>query len=159
MSSDPAVRALAAQLAQLRGRLDELEKKQAELADGDEPGPHAAYATNWLELSPEEHAQRLDGLRQWVDEVLAVQYPHVYLRPCWPAHPAAKWELGALRTEWYRIFNRKYPDHAGQLAFNDRWLPGVASRMESRILKDCKDRCALLRTQSQVPPRPRPRAV
>lgn len=155
MSADPAVRAIAAQLAQLRGRLDALEAKQAEGESGDR-----AYAPNWLDFGPEEYARRLDGLTQWVNGVLAVQYPHVYLRPCWPDHPAAVWELSVLRAEWYRVFNHKYPELSGALAFHDRWLPGVASRLESRILKDCKDRCALLRTQAPAPARqPRPRAV
>jgi hypothetical protein len=151
--------AFAAQLADLRGkvilmqsRLDragltgrlDLPAKVAELAEavaalttcGPEPRHTAPY---WLDLPPDEYAARLAELDAWVSGVLAVHYPGA-VRACWPAHPAAIWELSTLAGEWLRIYDRPSPDLAGALTWHDRWLPGVTARL-ALVMKDCAAGC------------------
>lgn len=98
--------------------------------------PQAPY---WLGLSEEEHAARLSQLRAWVEQVGFGQYPGYFerLKKCWPAHREAVIELSTLMTEWVRIYgepdNRPLQD---ALIWNDKWLPGVLTRLEVAITCD-----------------------
>ena len=155
--------ALAAQLADLRGkvayiqaRIDragldgslDLPAKVAELAQtvaaaiGDElASRHTAPC--WLGLDEAERTARLAGLDGWVSHILNANYPGS-VRPCWAAHRAAVWELSTLREEWLRIYDRKYPELAGALAWHDRWLPGTSARL-GVIMRDCAGGCTAQR--------------
>ena len=46
----------------------------------------------------------LAELRHWVEDFARKQYPAYMarLRPCWPNHPEAVWELSTLMAEWER---------------------------------------------------------
>jgi len=59
------------------------------------------------------------------------------LRPCWPNHPEAVWELSTLMAEWERVYGD--PDNrdlAGALWWHERWLPGVIARLDKAITCD-----------------------
>ena len=152
--------ALAAQLADLRGkvvymqaRLDragldgtlDLPAKVAELAQavaaaaGDELAPRHT-APCWLDLAPGVRADRLAELDGWVRGVLVPNYPLALRAGCWASHPDAVWELSTLREEWLRVYDRRYPDLAGALAWHDRWLPGTSARLGA-IMRDCAGGC------------------
>jgi len=175
--SSESLEALAAQVADLRGRVMGLQAsvEQARMAGGgklreqlaelsrtvaelmDEGTVPRIPAPVWEGLDPAERAAQLAELMEWVTGFLLVNYPHTPLRSCWDSHTAALWELSTLRAEWRRVYDRKRPDLAGALAWHDRWLPGAGSRLE-KILKDCKGSCALLRSPVRPLPRPQPRA-
>jgi hypothetical protein len=93
----------------------------------------------WVGLREEEHAARLAEVSAWVEHVACVQWPGYLARlaPCWANHQEAVWELSNLMTEWARIYgdpdNRPLQD---ALAFFERWLPGVLSRLSAAIRCD-----------------------
>ena len=67
-------------------------------------------------------------------------YGEGLLRRCWPAHMRAIWELGALWAEWRRVYGRPRPPLADALVWHDRWLPGVAARLDAE-LAHCSSEC------------------
>jgi hypothetical protein len=125
------------QVLMLRHEIKKLsEKIEAAIARRDADEPSAPF---WLGLSREEHAGRLTALRAWVEQVGLVQYRGYFARlpPCWPSHAEAVIELSTVMTEWIRIYgdpdNRPLQD---ALVWNDKWLPGVLSRLVGAIKCD-----------------------
>jgi hypothetical protein len=118
---------LRAEVTRLAGQLS-----QAVSANRLSPPP----APYWLGLTRDQYAGQLAGLRSWVETFLRVHYPGyaARLRPCWPDHPEAVWELSDLMREWVRVYgdedNRDLP---GALWWHERWLPGVLARLEKAI--------------------------
>ena len=164
---DPSesVPALAAQLADLRGtvtglaarldhyglagdlgdtagladRITAVEQQLHDLAaEGDAP---AVSAPVWHTLDTDAYREQLDRLAAWVDGFLIPAYQPP-LTSCWRQHVTVLWELGTLYAEWRRVYERKHPQLSGALAWHDRWLPGVSTRL-SAVLADCKHGCAL----------------
>jgi hypothetical protein len=161
---DPAVAALAVQLAALRGqvralnrrldqaglkgdldltaRFEELARTVADALDTASPrGPAAPY---WLDLDREAYAAQLAKLRQWVDTVLRPNYGGYDLRDCWPSHIHAVWELSTLAAEWHRTYSGQSPDLPRALEFYDRWLPGTMRRV-NEFTRACVGQCSMLR--------------
>ena len=143
------------QVLMLRLEIKKLGKKLAaaiaKREAGELPAPY------WLGLSRDEHAARLAELRAWVEQVGLVQYRGYFavLPPCWPSHAEAVIELSTVMTEWVRIYgdpdNRPLPD---ALMWNDKWLPGVLSRLTAVIKCDVAGcRLAKPRTWERSPPR------
>jgi hypothetical protein len=155
MPPEPTIKALAAQVSHLRGQVANLTRAFAELTyEG--PGMKA-YAPNWIGLTPAQRAKKLAPLVDWVGTVLTVQYLRKPLRECWPQHQPVVNELSTLRAEWFRIYNRKYPDLPSALAFLNRYLPDAVARSEL-ALTDCQVACALASAPTPIRPRPaRPR--
>jgi hypothetical protein len=155
----PAVAALAAQVASLRGqvraifaRLDragltgdrnlaaELQSLADIVTETLDTRPHGPAAPYWIGLSPEDHAARLAELQEWADTILRRQYGGYPLPACWASHPHAIWELSTLAAEWHRTYNRKDPDLNRALEFHDRWLPGAMRRVAD-ITRRCNPEC------------------
>jgi hypothetical protein len=137
------------EIKQLGRKLDEAIARRK---TGDPPAPF------WLGLGRDEHAARLADLRAWVERVGLVQYRGYFARlpPCWPDHPEAVIELSTVMTEWVRVYGdpetRPLQD---ALMWNDRWLPGVLSRLGAVIKCDVTG-CQLTgRHPWQRPPPPR----
>jgi hypothetical protein len=104
--------ALAAQLADLRGqvaqvnqrldraglrgdldlvaRFEELARSVAETLDA--AAPRGPAAPSWLGLDREAYLAELAELRRWADTVLRQHYSGYELRDCWPCHIHAVWE-------------------------------------------------------------------
>jgi hypothetical protein len=81
----------------------------------------------------------LAELRHWVEDFARKQYPAYMarLRPCWPNHPEAVWELSTLMAEWERVYgDSDNRDLAGALWWHERWLPGVIARLDKAIACD-----------------------
>ena len=81
----------------------------------------------------------LAELRHWVEDFARKQYPAYMarLRPCWPNHPEAVWELSTLMAEWERVYgDADNRDLAGALWWHERWLPGVIARLDKAITCD-----------------------
>jgi hypothetical protein len=148
-----ALAALAAQVADLRSQvsratawqmrnagLDGLPAKVDELGqaleDALDGGAVRVQAPFWLDLTQEEYTAELAELAEWVSKVLMPSYrdyTEMAIRPCWPNHLAAVWELSTIRAEWRRVYDRKKPELAGALNWHDRWLPGVLARLEKAM--------------------------
>ncbi len=50
----------------------------------------------WLTMPEQEREEKFSELSDWVETVLRAQYPDYLanqIRPCWPNHPEARWEL------------------------------------------------------------------
>lgn len=136
-----AVSSHTAQLADLVS----LAQLMQEHMDTEEERAVAQSAPVWVGLSQEDYDGQLRKLAAFVDQHLRVAYRDylgTVLHDCWVRHPAALWELGNLRAEWNRIYDRGQPSLSGALAWHDRWLPGVRSRLAD-IMQGCrKDRCS-----------------
>lgn len=111
--------------------------------------PPAPY---WSGLTREESAARMAELRGWVEGFFRSHYPGyaARLRPCWPNHGEAVWELSTLMTEWLRVYSDEdNRDLAGALWWHERWLPGVLTRLEQAIKCD-EAGCRLTRRRQDV---------
>jgi len=166
----PTVAALAIQLSRLRQqheslsvRLDELVGTQtrhaAVLSDVGElrtqierilaildAENEAAPATwFWLTMTDQERDTKFDELCDWVETVLRQQYPDYLtdqIKPCWPNHPEARWELTWLYQLWTLTYltSRSAPRDAAD--WHDRWTPGVIRRL-STVMTGCRGTCRL----------------
>jgi hypothetical protein len=156
--------ALAAQLADLRGqvaqvnqRLDraglrgglDLVARFEELAQSvadtlDAAVPRGPAAPCWLGLDREAYLAELAKLRHWTDTVLRQHYSGYELRDCWPGHINAVWELSTLAAAWQYAYGGPRPDLSRALEFYDRWLPGTMRRV-AHITSACRPECAVRR--------------
>jgi hypothetical protein len=90
----------------------------------------------WWAVGQEQGTAMLAELRAWADGFLARHYPGYAARlaGCWWRHMEAVWELSTLRAEWERIYaDEENRDLAGALAWHDKYLPGVLSRLAETI--------------------------
>jgi len=161
---EPAVAALAVQLAALRGqvrmltrrldqagltgdldltaRFEDLARTVADALDAASPrGPAAPY---WLDLDREAYAAQLAKLKKWVVMVLRPSYGGYELRDCWPSHIHVIWELSTLAAEWHRIYSGERPDLPRALEFYDRWLPSTMRRV-NEFTRACVGQCSMSR--------------
>ena len=155
---------LAAQLEQLRGQLArtqgelrvlrarfeaessqtalllvEVKRLREELAEAVEKRQLKPPPAPWWQVSREEGAEMLAGLREWVETFLRPHYPDYMTRlpRCWANHFEAVWELSTLRAEHERIYgDEDNRDLQGALAWHDRYLPGVIARLAAAIRCD-----------------------
>jgi hypothetical protein len=167
----PAVAALAVQLNRLRRDLDALSSKLDGLAttqrrtattladvgqlrhqieqiltilDTENDASPARWF--WLTMPAEERQAKFSELQDWVDTVLRQQYPDYladHIKPCWPNHPEARWELTWLYQLWTLTYltTRPTPKDAGD--WHDRWTPGVLRRL-NQIMANCRSGCGRL---------------
>ncbi|MGH3217896.1 MAG: hypothetical protein ACRDPY_04060 [Streptosporangiaceae bacterium] len=97
-------------------------------------------APRWDGLGEDEYREQLGQLAEFVDGHLRVAYGDYWrdaLRDCWPGHPQALWELGNLRAEWNRTYDRDHPSLTGALNWHDRWMPGARDRLRG-IMSGCR---------------------
>ena len=158
-----AVSALRQDLNTLTARLDTLADQQREQAavlqavtelrnrveailtclnDTDKTTPATWF---WLTMPEPEQQQKLAELTDWVDTVLRVQYPAYLadqLKPCWPNHPEALWELTWLYQLWTHAYLTRQSTPKDAADWHDRWLPGVIRRLAD-VLNRCHAACAL----------------
>ncbi|MGE5288427.1 MAG: hypothetical protein ACM3ML_14770 [Micromonosporaceae bacterium] len=87
--------------------------------------------------------EKLSELFDWVETVLRVQYPDYVadqIRPCWPNHPEARWELAWLYQQWSLTYLAKRPSPKDAADWHDRWAPGVLRRL-STVMNQCERTC------------------
>jgi hypothetical protein len=94
-------------------------------------------------MPDQERQERLAELTDWVETVLCVEYCGYLtdqIRPCWPNHPEARWELSWLYQLWTQAYlaERTAPKEAAD--WHDRWAPGVIRRL-SAIMRNCAEVC------------------
>ena len=164
----PAVAALAVRVDGLRRRIETLatkvedltstQQEHATVLDGiaelrhqveqiltildndDEPAPAEWF---WLTMTDQKRDERLSELSDWVETVLRTQYPRYLadqIRPCWPNHPEARWELAWLYQLWTHAYLTRRPSPKDAADWHDRWSPGVIRRL-SQIMRRCEETC------------------
>jgi hypothetical protein len=124
-------------IAELRQQVEQI---LAILSDEDDASPAQWF---WLKMSDQEREQKLGELFDWVETVLRDQYPDYLadqIRPCWPNHPEARWELGWLYQQWSLTYLAKRPSPKDAADWHDRWTPGVLRRL-STVMSQCERTC------------------
>ena len=87
----------------------QVEQILALLTDDDQA---ASAGWFWLTMDDQAREDKLGELSDWVEAVLRAQYPDYLaeqIRPCWPNHPEALWELTWLYQLWCRAYLTKRP--------------------------------------------------
>ena len=103
----------------------------------------------WLTMDGQAREDKLGELSDWVEAVLRAQYPGYLaeqIRPCWPNHPEALWELTWLYQLWCRAYLTKRPAPKDAADWHDRWAPGVLRRL-GQVMARCDLTC---QSQSQL---------
>ena len=149
---DPAVAALAVQLAALKASLGQaredldtakrdlaaqIDQITSQLAARTEQDPKGPPATCWPALDVDARTATLAVLTEWVN--LMRQWHPSYFEPvaeCWASHPEVVIELHNVMTEFTRIYRRNHPPLADTLLLYDRWLPGMLRRCHD-VMKSC----------------------
>ena len=124
-------------MAELRERVEQI---LAIIDKDDESSPAEWF---WLTMTDQKRDERLSELSDWVETVLRTQYPDYLanqIKPCWPNHPEARWELAWLYQLWTLTYltDRSAPKDAAD--WHDRWFPGVLRRL-SQIMRRCEETC------------------
>jgi hypothetical protein len=114
----------------------EVEQILAILTDQDDGTPTSWF---WLRMSDQERTEKSSELSDWVETVFRAQYPDYLadqIRPCWPNHPEARWELAWLYHLWSLAYltERSAPKDAAD--WHDRWSPGVIRRL-AEVMRQC----------------------
>jgi hypothetical protein len=97
----------------------------------------------WLTMTDQEREEKLAELYDWVETVLRPQHPaylNESIKPCWPNHPEARWELTWLYQLWSRAYLAKRPMPRNVADWHDRWAPGVIRRL-SYVMLQCRHIC------------------
>ncbi len=75
--------------------------------------------------------------------MLCPQYPGYLtdqIRPCWPNHPEARWELAWLYQLWSAAYLNKRAAPKDAADWHDRWAPGVIRRLGA-VMNRCQGDC------------------
>ena len=125
-------------VAQLRHQVHQI---LTVLAAEQERSPAAWF---WLTMTDQERHDKHSELLDWVETVLRKQYPDYLanrIRPCWPNHPEAKWELACLYQLWSAAYLTDRPTPKDAADWHDRWSPGVMHRLTG-VMTQCEGGCA-----------------
>jgi hypothetical protein len=124
-------------IAELRQQVEQI---LTILHDEDQASPTGWF---WLTMTDQKRDERLSELADWVETVLRTQYPGYLagqIRPCWPNHPEATWELAWLYQLWTLAYLTRRPAPKDAADWHDRWSPGVLRRL-SQVMGQCKETC------------------
>jgi hypothetical protein len=124
-------------IAELRRQVEQI---LALLTEDEDASPAAWF---WLTMNDEERTEKFAELLDWVESVLRVQYPDYLagqIRPCWPNHPEARWELSWLYQQWSLTYLAERPALKDAADWHDRWSPGVIRRL-SQVMRRCEGTC------------------
>ena len=112
----------------------------ATLTEEDDASPAEWF---WLRMNEQVRDEKFGELFDWVETVLRTQYPDYLadqIRPCWPNHPEARWELAWLYQQWSLAYLAKRPAPKDAAEWHDRWSPGVLRRL-SQVMSRCEGTC------------------
>jgi hypothetical protein len=130
----------AATLDDVAGVRRQVEQILTLVSDDEESSPGGWF---WLTMTDQESEERSGELFDWVETVLRPQYPGYLddqIRPCWPNHPEARWELAWLYQLWSLAYLAKRPALKDAADWHDRWTPGVIRRL-SNVMRLCDQTC------------------
>ena len=118
----------------------QLERILTLLCEEDDATPGGWF---WLTMNEQEREKKFGELYDWVETVLRPQYSDYLgeqIRPCWPNHPEARWELAWLYQLWSLAYLAKRPAPKDAADWHDRWSPGVIRRL-SYVMRRCGEGC------------------
>jgi hypothetical protein len=118
----------------------QVERILALLTDDDQAEPAGWF---WLTMDGQAREDKLGELSDWVENVPRAQYPGYLaeqIRPCWPSHLEALWELTWLYQLWCRAYLTKRPAPKDAADWHDRWVPGVVRRL-GQVMARCDLAC------------------
>jgi hypothetical protein len=124
-------------ISELRRQVEQI---LAIVTDEDDASPAAWF---WLTMTDQERDEKFSELSDWVETVLRAQYPDYLadqIRPCWPNHPEARWELAWLYQQWCLAYLAKRPALKDAADWHDRWSLGVLHRL-SQVMSGCEAGC------------------
>jgi hypothetical protein len=124
-------------ISELRRQVEQI---LAIVTDEDDASPAAWF---WVTMTNQEGDEKFGELSDWVETVLRAQYPDYLadqIRPCWPNHPEARWELAWLYQQWCAAYLAKRPTLKDAADWHDRWSPGVLHRL-SQVMSRCEAGC------------------
>ena len=124
-------------IADLRHQVEQI---LAILTDHDGATPTTWF---WLRMTEQERNEKFSELSDWVETVFRAQYPDYLadqIKPCWPNHPEALWELAWLYHLWSAAYLTEHPAPKDAADWHDRWSPGVIRRL-SAIMSRCERGC------------------
>jgi hypothetical protein len=129
--------AVQADITELRRQVEQI---LALLGEDDDASPATWF---WLTMNCEERNERFAELLDWVETVMREQYPDYLadqIKPCWPNHPEARWELAWLYQQWSLTYLAKRPAPKDAADWHDRWSPGVIRRL-GQVMRQCERGC------------------
>jgi hypothetical protein len=124
-------------IAELRRQAEQI---LAILGNEDDAAPSAWF---WLTMTEQQRDEQFAELLDWVETVLRSQYPDYLadqIRPCWPNHPEARWELTWLYQLWSLAYLASRPEPKAVADWHDRWSPGVIRRL-NQVMSRCEGGC------------------
>lgn len=124
----------------------QVEQILAHLTEDKEPSSSGWF---WLTMDERTRETKSDELYDWVETVLRTEYPDylaAQIRPCWPNHPEARWELAWLYQLWSAAYLAKRPALKDTADWHDRWSPGVIRRLAA-VMGRCENLCQRLPSQ------------
>lgn len=119
---------------------NQVEKIGTLLSEDGQPSPSSWF---WLTMDEPTREEKFSELHDWVETVLRTQYPDYLanqVKPCWPNHPEAQWELAWLYQLWTAAYLVKRPAPKDAADWHDRWWPGALRRL-SMIMNPCHGDC------------------
>ena len=132
-------RAAVDDIAELRNQVEQI----LDTLTDDDASPAEWF---WLRMNEQVRDEKFAELADWVETVLRQQYPDYLadqIRPCWPNHPEARWELSWLYQQWSLTYLAKHPTSRDASEWHDRWAPGVIRRL-SQVMSRCEGTCQRL---------------
>lgn len=121
----------------------QVEQILAALTAADDASPGEWF---WLRMTDHVRDEKFAELSDWVETVFRTQYPDYLadqIRPCWPNHPEARWELAWLYQQWSLTYLAKQPAPKDAADWHDRWSPGVLRRL-GQVMRRCEGDCQRL---------------
>jgi len=132
--SELRLNGLAADVAALAARVDDIEPAPEE--ETEEPEPKA-----WVDTATAQDWHELAEWTDWLIRTYDVQRSHMVLG-CWPAHRGVAEELAALRTAWRSaaIKGAKPTPNDALIYWHDRWLHPALTRIRGEFQqRNCPD--------------------
>lgn len=139
--ADEVLDALAAELADLNQRVDDLAGVVSELVTGLAADSGGAIGAPWIPgLDADARREHMRVLTQWLLEELVPRQPELVgaLCTCWSQHPDVVDNLTALRSAWKAAYSSKASPTAA-MEWLDRWAPAACKRIDSS-LRRCRGR-------------------
>jgi hypothetical protein len=136
-SPDPAIAAMALQVAEMHQKLTDLELSVEALAMADAKKHKVKDSIRWWDITDEAKELEIARLRGWERDIL-VPVLGYHMIPCWPIHLPAVQRMEIMFELWRMLWlSRRTPALlASQAEYFLRQLPGLADDIRT-ICRSC----------------------
>jgi hypothetical protein len=131
-SPDPAIAAMARQVAELHQKVSDLELSIEALTMAEGKKHKVRDSVKWHEISDEEAELHIARFRGWERDVLLPVVGY-YLAPCWPLHRAAVLRIELAFEQWRLLWLSKRTEKilSAQIDYLIRQLPALCDDIKS----------------------------